>query len=112
MLPTPYTAQLERWQAGAETPHGYSADTYLPAEPLPVTAGAPGASQEARQEGRDTSMVEWTLYLPAGAQIGPQDRVTWLGELFAVHGEPQDWTRGPWQHPAAGVVVELRRWEG
>jgi hypothetical protein len=29
-----------------------------------------------------------------------------------VEGRPADWTKGPWPHPTAGIVVELKRAEG
>ena len=34
------------------------------------------------------------------------------GEEYEVEGRPADWTHGPWPHPTAGIVVELKRAEG
>jgi hypothetical protein len=34
------------------------------------------------------------------------------GKEYPVDGHPDDWTRGPWANPVAGVTVYLKRVEG
>lgn len=113
MIPTPHAVSVRRWvPGGTPNPHGYSEGSHGPAEPLPVHALAPGASEEARQSGRDVSEVAWTVYAPAGTVIGSEDLVTVGADEFEVVGDSLDWTRGPWPNAAAGVVFELKRQEG
>jgi hypothetical protein len=69
--------------------------------------------EEPGQTNRDLSVVAFTVYSPASADLpGARDLVTLDGADYAVNGTPKDWTRGPWANPSAGVVVELRRVEG
>jgi hypothetical protein len=78
-----------------------------------VRALAPGASAEPPQPNRDASLIVWTIYSDASADVpAERDRVTVMGDEFEVVGRPADWTKGPWRHSTAGVVTELQRWEG
>ena len=40
------------------------------------------------------------------------DLVVVDGKDYPVDGQPDDWTRGPWANPVAGITVYLRRVEG
>lgn len=64
--------------------------TMVPLEPRP--------SQEPVQDARNAITSGWTLYLPPGDPIGPQDRVRVRGRVYPVQGEPADW--------GVGVVVQ------
>ena len=113
MIPTPQSVTIHRYTLGAADAHGNAAESWVAdAAPTLVHAVAPGASLEAHQTGRDVSQVAWTVYAPQGAAVAARDRIEWQGETYLVYGEPADWSRGPWIHPAAGVVIELRRTEG
>jgi hypothetical protein len=63
-------------------------------------------------------VVAWTVYGPKGDEPGERDQVAlpWESDpdpvWHDIEGKPDDWTRGPWRMPLAGVVVELRRTEG
>ncbi len=38
---------------------------------------------------RDTTITQWTVFLPAGTTIDPQSRIGYLGQTFEVAGEPE-----------------------
>lgn len=80
-----------------DSPTERTVTTLAPAEPRP--------SDEPVQNARNSVTVGWTLYLPAGDPIGPQNRVRVRGEVYPVQGEPSDWLN-------AGVVVQAYRTDG
>lgn len=108
-----YVLGVRRRQEGATDSHGNPVATYSAAADWAVWALAPGASAEPGQQGRDLSLIAWTVYAPKGDDApGVRDRVVLDGREFEVDGEHEDWTRGPWPHPTAGIVVLLRLAEG
>lgn len=112
-LPTPHTLQVKRRQLGATDAHGKPAVTYAAPVDWPVHGIAPGASTMPERANRDLSLIEWTIFAPADALVpGELDLVVLDGNDYAVAARPDDWTRGPWPHPTAGAVVELKRPEG
>ena len=113
MIPTPQSVTVHRYALGAADAHGNAAESWVAdVAPTLVHAVAPGASAEALQTGRDVSKVAWTVYAPAGTVVAARDRIVWRGETYLVHGEPADYGHGPWVDEAAGIVIELQRWEG
>ena len=115
-IPTPHTLSVRQYVEGATDAHGNPVDDWADPVAWLVHGVAPGASEEPRKPNRDLSEVLWTVYAPAtGLVPGVRDQVLlpWVeGVWFDVNGAPDDWSKGPWQFPAAGVVVELRRAEG
>ena len=113
-FPTPHAIRVHRYQVGALDAHNNPVESWVPDVALTAVQGvAPGAqNDESVQPGRDVSEVAWTVYAPAGTLVGARDRVEWLGDVYAVDGEPRDYTRGPWRNFGEGVVIELRRTEG
>lgn len=112
-LPTPHTLGVKRRVVGSADAHGKKAITYATAVDWPVHAYAPGASTEPAAPNRDLSLILWTVYAPADGLVPTElDRVVLEGVEYAVEGRPADWTNGPWAHPTAGTVVELKRAEG
>lgn len=114
-IPAPYTLLVREPTAGTEDAHGNPVAGWGSPVEWGVHAVAPGASEEPRKPNRDLSVVAWTIYAPAGyapsarAQVSlPWETDTW----HDIEGAPDDWTKGPWRNPVAGVVVELRRLEG
>ncbi len=49
----------------------------------------------AQQQGRDTVIVGWTVYAPAGSDWFTTDQVRIRGETCDITGEPGDWGRSP-----------------
>ena len=109
---TRHVLLVQRYAEGAKDRHGNVTVTYLPTEPVPIRAAAPGAAQERIVAGRNPDEVAWTLYAPAGVQVASRDRAIWLGVEYEVMGDSLDWSHGPWDFPDAGVVIELRRQGG
>lgn len=67
----------------------------------------PGATQEILQ-GRDATLIEYTVFAPDGADILSTDRVQLDGKPFSINGEVIRWQTGILDH----TVVFLQRWEG
>lgn len=107
------TLQVKRRQKGAPDAHGNPVITYAAAADWGVHGYAPGASEAPPDPNRDLSLILWTVYAPANDEVPNEfDLVTLGGVDYEVAARPADWTHGPWPHPTAGVVVELKRAEG
>ena len=112
MIPARHTVGVRVFQPGIdEDAHGNPVDGWADPVSVPVHGLSPG-SDEPHSTNRDLSVVEWTVYAPAGTTVGPRDLVIVGGREFTVEGEVKDYTLGPWVNPVAGVVFELRRAEG
>lgn len=112
-IPTPYVLQIRRRVVGPPDAHGNSTITYEDPVDWPVHGIAPGANDLTDTTNRDLSKILWTVYAPAGGpQVAELDMVTMAGVDYLVDGHPKDWSQGPWDHPDAGVTVELRTSEG
>lgn len=72
---------------------------------------APGPSAESVEVDRSRLDVDYTLYLPYGADVKPLDRVVVRGETYEVEGIRADW-RNPFTGAEAGSVVEVKRVSG
>lgn len=104
---------VRRLTSGAEDAHGNAARTFAAPVEWEVWGVAPGGMAEPYYPNRDLSDIAWTVFAPASDDVPTgRDRVDFEGETYEVNGDPKDWTHGPWEHPAAGVVVELKRAEG
>lgn len=112
MIPTPYTVRVRRSVLGAPDEFGNPAQTWAEHD-WRVRQIDPGASAEPFQPNRDLSNVVYSIHAPKTAAVPTvRDEVQVDGEWFQVDGEPDDYTRGPWLNPVAGVVVMLTRAEG
>lgn len=67
----------------------------------------PGASAEVL-DGRDATVVRWTVFAPAGTDVLASDRVVYGGGTYEVDGEPLRHNEGVSDH----VVVALKDWRG
>ena len=114
MIPTPHTISVERWQAntGTRDAHNNPIESYAAAEPVAVHWIAPAGVGESVMGGRRHAEAVLQVGAPAGTVIGARDRVTIDGEHWQVVGSTQDYTRGPWSMPFAGVVFELKQDRG
>jgi hypothetical protein len=113
------TLQVRRRVVGAADSHGTKAITWAAGTDWVVDGYAPGAAgssignSEPFRPNRDLSLILWTVYAPANADAPMElDRVVLGGVEYDVEGRPDDWTHGPWPHPTAGIVVELKVAEG
>lgn len=84
-------------------------------EPTPVVVPGVGVeprpSDEPTQEARNAVVSGFTLYLPTGTEIGPQNRVVVRGGTYEVLGEAAEWVN-PFTGWAPGVVVQVQRVDG
>ena len=71
----------------------------------------PRPSSEPQQDARNAVTSGFTLYLPAGTVIGPENAVRVRGGTFSVLGEPAVW-RSPFTGWEPGVIVQCERTEG
>lgn len=112
-VPSPYTVTVKPFLAGAEDEYGNATEAYDTPYEWRVRSIAPGSMEEPGRTNRDLSVIELTIHADASDDVpGVRDLVTIDDVDYAVDGTPDDWTRGPWANPAAGVAVELRRVEG
>ncbi len=114
MLPTPHVLQVKRRVVSpTKDARGNYPVSFPTSIDWPVSGIAPGANVEPGLPNRDLSLILWTVYAPVhDNQPTELDRVVLNGVEYAVEGRPADWSNGPWLHPNAGVVVELKRAEG
>lgn len=111
-LPTPYALTVREPIAGDPDEFGNPTTTWVE-RIWRVHAIAPGAMAEPGEANRDMSLVLYTVLGPkAGAPTSPHAQLKVDGAWLDVDGTPDDWTRGPWPHPTAGVSVMLRRADG
>ena len=111
-LPTPYSLPVREPVAGPDDDFGNPTTSWTE-RTWDVHGIAPGASSEPDQPNRDLSLVLYTVLGPkAGAPTSPHAQIRVDGAWLDVDGTPDDWTRGPWPHPTAGVSVMLRRADG
>lgn len=111
-LPTPYALTVREPTPGDPDEFGNPTTTWTE-RTWRVHGVAPGGMSEPDQPNRDLSLIAFTIYGPkADAPTSEHAEIQVDGEWFTIEGRPKDWTRGPWPHPTAGVVVELRRAEG
>lgn len=108
-----FTLGVKRRVEGGKDAHNNPVVTYAAATDWVVDGYAPGANVEPGSPNRDLSLILWTIYAPVDPSAPTElDRVVLDGDEYAVEGRPGDWTKGPWPHPTAGIVVELKRPEG
>lgn len=112
MLPTPYTVVVRRWSAGQPDAHGVAAGVWSAGDEVRVHAVAYESEELVDGQRRDASTARLTFYCPAGVRVSARDRVLWGTEVFEVDGDSADWTHGPWQNSAAGVVFRARKVAG
>lgn len=112
----PYGEQVTILTAGTEV-DPYSGESVSswelpPSEALVDGVGVePRPSDEPTQEARNAVVSGFTLYLPTGTVIGPQNRVVVRGGTYEVLGEKAEWVN-PFTGWAPGVVVQVQRVDG
>lgn len=85
---------------GTPTPAGtdWSNPDLLPIQTL--APAEPSTRGEAIQISRGAYFSGWKLYLPADADLDPQDRIMVRGTTYSVVGQPEVWL-------GAGIVVDV-----
>ncbi|MER7908305.1 hypothetical protein [Streptomyces sp. NPDC096068] len=65
-----------------------------------------------QQQARDTVIVGWTVYAPAGSDVRTTDRVLIRGVRCEVTGQPGDWGRSPFTGTSGPVQFAADRVTG
>lgn len=65
-----------------------------------------------QQQARDTVIVGYTVYAPAGSDVRTTDRVRIRGEVCEITGWPGDWGRSPFTGLAGPVQFAADRVTG
>lgn len=116
LVPSSHTISVKRFSQEGKDGHGNTTKVY--ADPVPwqvrsIDPGVSGLAGEPYEQGRDLSLVLYTIQADTGPNVpGERDRVVVNGVDLDVYGRPQDWSRGPWPNPVAGVTVRLKAAEG
>ena len=80
----------------------YNNEVVTPGDPVPVRGLLQQASTVEFTTDRDTTVTQWTVFLPAGTVIGPQSQVDYGGQTFQVDGQPEQ----VW-NPRTGTVSHI-----
>ncbi|MGW7087509.1 hypothetical protein ACWGH2_28990 [Streptomyces sp. NPDC054871] len=103
-MPGPYPygetiVRLRRGPSPGRDPRGQPIPGPLLEHPVKGCVVAPRQSTPQvggdDQQARDTVIVGWTVYAPAGGDWRTTDQVRIRGELCEITGEPGDWGRNP-----------------
>lgn len=78
--------------------------------PVPGSLLQPGASQEVLDNRVGAVAVRWSWFAPDGTDINATDAVEWLGQRYAVDGQPA-WHRSP-TGAVSHVLALLIDWKG
>jgi hypothetical protein len=113
MIPSPYKLQVKPYIAGAKDDFNNPIDSWGPGRDWWVRSVDPVSNREPQQPNRDMATIAYVIQADkTDAMPGYRDLVTVDGVDYPVDGQPDDWTRGPWANPVAGVTVYLKRVEG
>lgn len=111
MLPGFAAATVTRERATlVDDGHGNLAESWDSPDTVEIVGCSvqPGASTENLQN-RDTTLIAYTVYAPADADVVATDRILIGATPFAIDGEPARWSTGlSLDH----MVLLLKRWEG
>ncbi|MYY79788.1 hypothetical protein GT044_00590 [Streptomyces sp. SID335] len=103
-MPGPYpygetVVRLRRGPSPGRDPRGQPIPGPLVETPVTGCVVAPRQSTPQvggdEQQARDTVIVGFTVYAPAGSDWRTTDQVRIRGELCEITGEPGDWGRNP-----------------
>lgn len=120
-MPGPYpygetVVRLRRGVSPGKDPRGQPIPGPLTETPVAGCVVAPRAETPQvggdQQQARDTVIVGYTVYAPAGGDWRTTDRVRIRGELCEITGWPGDWGRSPFTGLAGPVQFAADRVTG
>lgn len=76
---------------------------------IPRCRAHPGSSQE-NLVGRDTTLIQWTVFAPPEVDVQADDLVRLRGIVFQVDGNPAEWPSPT--GILAHTEILLKLWEG
>lgn len=112
-IPSPHRIFVRHFGVGPDDEFGNATETLGDPEPWYVRSIDPASGREPGAELRDLASIQYVIQADKSVQVpGYRDTVVIDGQEHEVDGHPDDWTRGPWANPAAGVTVWVKRVEG
>lgn len=113
MIPSPHVLQVRKWSSGEADAMGNATEGLADPVAWPVRSVDPVSNREPGADRRDLATIAYTIHADKTALVPSyRDVVVIDGKEYPVDGEPDDWTRGPWVNPVAGVTVWVKRAEG
>ena len=111
-IPTPHVIGHQRRILGAPDARGNPVETWGSAEPVRVHAIS-GPEGELAEPKRPGGRVGLLVHAPASlaGRVQLRDRMV-IGNTAHAVTKVQDWTKGPWPFPAAGLEIHLLQVEG
>lgn len=112
MIPAPHRLTHQRHAWGPPDGRGNRTDTWTDAGEVAVHSIS-GPEGELADPTRPGGRVDLVVHAPAALldRIHVRDRLVIDGRALTVI-QVLDWTKGPWQFPAAGIEIHLRQVEG
>ncbi|MFD9150588.1 hypothetical protein [Streptomyces diastaticus] len=117
--PYPYGETVVRRRRGpspGRDPRGQPIPGPITDTPIPGCVVAPRAETPqvggAEQQARDTVIVGYTVYAPAGSDVLTTDQFIIRGEVCEVTGWPGDWGRSPFSGLAGPMQFAADRVTG
>jgi hypothetical protein len=112
-VPSTHKLGVRRWAPGTKDEFGNVTDTWAAATDWWVRSVDPVSNRELATQNRDPAVIAFAIQADKSPEMpGYRDLVVIDGAEYPVDGAPDDWTKGPWFNPVAGVVVYVRRAEG
>lgn len=105
------TVHIQRWESEGRDAHNNPIEGWSDPEPVRVYGWEVPRTAEPLVTGHDRVVVEMSMFVPPGTDIGAHDRVILDDRLFEVIGEVEDAGNGPFAFNP-GATVQLRRVEG
>lgn len=113
LVPSPHKLLVRRYAPGQRDEFGDLEETWSPPEEWRVRSYDPASGREPGAANRDLATIAYVIQADKTPSVpGYRDVVVIDGKDYPVDGHPDDWTRGPWPNPVAGVTVWVKRVEG
>lgn len=113
LIPSLNRLDVKRFSTTTKDDFGNDVPVYGDPQPWWVRSVDPVSSREPNQPNRDMATIAYVIQADKTDAVPTyRDVVVVDGKDYPVDGNPDDWTRGPWANPAAGVTVYLKRVEG
>lgn len=103
--------EVRRWTTGELDAHNNPSEGWSEPVPIKVYGWEVPRTAEPLKAGRDLVVVDLSLLVPPGTEIGAHDRVVLQDREYEVVGEVEDAGNGPFGFNP-GATVQLRRTEG
>ena len=112
-IPSPHKLRVRKYIPGAKDDWNNAVDSWADPYDWMVRSVDPVSNREVPQANRDLANIAYVVQADVGPLVpGYRDKVLVGDDEYDVDGRPDDWSKGPWPNPVAGVTVWLKRVEG